>query len=239
MPTKLAEGVYAVDLCTYLPDIKAIIISDLHLGYEEYLGKQGVLVPRTQYKKIIKHLDWITEHVAVEHVILNGDIKHEFGTISKQEWREVLRLIEYFEKKDIKITIVKGNHDTILGPIARKKQLKEVREARHKNILITHGDYVPEKPAPIIIMGHEHPAITLREKAKSEKYKCFIKGKYKKSTLIVQPSMNPLTEGTDVTKEQVLSPLIKDLLSFTAYIYNNKTHEVLSFGKIRNLILDE
>lgn len=239
MPTKLAEGVYAVDLCTYLPDIKAIIISDLHLGYEESLGKQGVLVPRMQYKKIIKHLDWITEHVAVERVILNGDIKHEFGTISKQEWREVLRLIEYFEKKEIKITIVKGNHDTILGPIARKKQLKEVSEARHKNILITHGDYVPEKLAPIIIMGHEHPAITLREKAKSEKYKCFIKGKYKTSTLIVQPSMNPLTEGTDVTKKQVLSPLIKDLPSFTAYIYNNKTHEVLPFGKIRNLIQDE
>src|SRR3989304_961112 len=145
MPTKITEGVYAVDLCTYLPDIKTIIISDLHLGYEESLGKQGVLVPRFQFKNIIKRLDWITKHVPVEQVVLNGDVKHEFGTISKQEWREVLRLIEYFEKKNIKITVVKGNHDTVLGPITRKKQLKEVKEARHKNILITHGDYVPEK----------------------------------------------------------------------------------------------
>lgn len=236
MPTKLAENVYAVDLCTYLADIKTIIISDLHLGYEESLGKQGILVPRTQYKKIIKHLDWITKEVTVEQVILNGDIKHEFGTISKQEWREVLRLIEYFEQKNIKITIIKGNHDTILGPIARKKQLKEVKEARHKNILITHGDYEPEKTAPIIIMGHEHPAITLRDKAKSEKYKCFIRGNYKKSLLIVQPSMNPLTEGTDVTKEQVLSPLITNLPEFEVFIVNDKTHEVLPFGKIKKLI---
>jgi hypothetical protein len=235
MPTKLAEGVYAVDLCTYLPDVKTLIISDIHLGYEEHLGKQGVLVPRTQFKQIIKRLDWVTNEVPVEQVVLNGDIKHEFGTISKQEWREVLRLIDYFEKKNIKILVVKGNHDTIIGPIARKKALKEVREARHKDILITHGDYVPEKLAPIIIMGHEHPAITLREKAKQEKFKCFIKGKFKKSMLIVQPSLNPLTEGTDVTKEEVLSPLITNLPSFAVFIVNDKTHEVLPFGKIKNL----
>lgn len=235
MPTKITEGVYAVDLCTYLPDIKTIIISDLHLGYEESLGKQGVLVPRFQFKNIIKRLDWIIAHVPVEQVVLNGDIKHEFGTISKQEWREVLRLIEYFEKKNIKILIVKGNHDTVLGPIARKKQLKEVKEVRHRNILITHGDYIPAKLAPIIIMGHEHPAITLREKAKAEKFKCFLKGKYKKSTLIVQPSFNPLTEGTDVMKEQVLSPLITNISKFEVYVVNDRTHEVLPFGKIRNL----
>lgn len=235
MPTKLTEGVYAVDLCTYLPDIKTIVISDLHIGFEESLGKQGVLVPRTQYKAIIKRLDWITSNVKVEKVILNGDVKHEFGTISQQEWREVLRLIEYFEKKNIEIIVVKGNHDTIIGPIARKKQLQEVKEFRHKNILITHGDYEPEKALPIIIMGHEHPAITLREKSKAEKFKCFIKGKYKKSTLIVQPSFNPLTQGTDIAKEQVLSPLLSNLSKFEVYIVNDKTHEVLPFGKLKNL----
>ena len=235
MPTKLVQGVYAVDLCTYLPDVKTIIISDLHLGYEESLEKQGVLVPRLQFKKIIKRLDWITSHVAVERVVLNGDVKHEFGTISKQEWREVLRLIEYFENKNIKIIVVKGNHDTVLGPIARRKQLNEVKEVRHKNILITHGDVVPKRLAPVIIMGHEHPAITLRDKAKAEKFKCFIKGKFKTSTLIVQPSFNPLTTGTDVLKEQVLSPLLSNLAKFEAYIVNDKTHEVLPFGRIKHL----
>ena len=234
MPTKLADGVYAVDLCTYLPDVKTLVMSDLHIGYEEHLSKQGVLVPRTQFKQIIKRLDWVISHVAVERVVLNGDVKHEFGTISKQEWREVLRLIEYFEKQSIEIIVVKGNHDTILGPITRKKQLKEVKELRHKDILMVHGDYVPERLAPIILMGHEHPAITLREKAKQEKFKCFIKGKFKKSILIVQPSLNPLTEGTDVTKEQVLSPLLSDLSNFEVFIVNDKTHEVLPFGKVKN-----
>lgn len=230
---KLANGVYAVDLCLYLPDRKALIIADIHLGYEEHLQKKGVLVPRVQYDQVIKRLDWILNEVEVKEAILNGDVKHEFGTISKQEWREVLRLLDYFKSKNIKVTAVKGNHDTILGPIARMRQLKEVRELRHGDILITHGDYIPKKLAKIILMGHEHPAITLREESKAEKYKCFIKGTFKGKTLIVQPALNPLTQGTDVLKEQVLSPLLSNLSNFDVFVVNDKTHEVLKFGKVK------
>lgn len=233
---KLSKDIYAIDLCIYLSDIKALIISDLHLGYEESMQKRGVLVPKTMFKLILKRLDWILSQVPAEKVILNGDIKHEFGTISVQEWREVLRLIEYFEKKNIDVLAVKGNHDTIFGPIARKKQIKEVKEVRHKDILIAHGDYIPEKPSKIIIIGHEHPAITLREYAKAERFKCFLKGTYKKSVLIVQPSFNPLTEGTDVMKEQVLSPLITNIKNFDVFVVNDKTHEVMVFGKIKGLL---
>jgi len=231
---KFFDNVYAVDVCIYLPDINTIIISDLHIGYEESLGKQGVLVPRLQYKQLIKKLDWVLSQVKVDKVVFNGDIKHEFGTISKQEWRELLRLIDYFLKKNIEIVVVKGNHDTILGPIAKTRNIREYKEIRHNGILITHGDYVPEKLEKTIIIGHEHPAITLKEGAKQEKFKCFLKGKFKKSTLIVQPSMNPLIEGTDVSKEQFLSPFLKELSMFEVFVVNEKSHEILSFGKLIN-----
>ncbi len=232
---KLYNGIFAVDNCVYLPDSKTIIISDLHLGYEQAMEKQGVLVPRTQFKTIIKRLDWILAHIAVEQVVLNGDVKHEFGTISKQEWKDVLKLIDYFEEKNIEIVAIKGNHDTILGPITRKKQIKELKELRIGSILITHGDYVPEKPAPVIIMGHEHPAITLRERGKAEKFKCFLKGNYKKSVLIIQPSFNPLTEGSDVLSGRILSPLISNLDSFEVFVVDDKKHEVLGFGKVSEI----
>jgi len=232
---KLAPNIYAVDLCIYLSDIKALILSDLHLGYEESLQKRGVLVPKTMFKQIMRRLDWILNQIPVEKVIFNGDIKHEFGTISVQEWREVLRLIEYFEKKNIELLAVKGNHDTIFGPIARKKQVKEVKEFRDKDILIVHGDYVPEKLSKIIIIGHEHPAVTLREKAKAERFKCFLKDKFKKSVLIVQPSFNPLAEGSDVLKGGILSPLISGVERFEIFVVNDKSHDVLPFGKVKGL----
>jgi len=229
---KIADNIYAIDLAIYLSNVKTLVIADLHLGYEEHMQKKGVLVPRLQFKQILKRLDWILERVEVKKVILNGDIKHEFGTISKTEWREVKRLIAYFEKKNIKLVAVKGNHDTILGPITKGKEVKEIR---YKDILIAHGDYIPEKLEKTILIGHEHPAIILREGAKKEKFKCFLKGKYKRNTLIVQPSFNTLTTGTDVLQENFLSPLIENISKFEVYIVNEKTHEVLPFGKIKNV----
>jgi len=229
----LGKNVFAIDLCVYLPDVKALIIADLHLGYEEFLGKKGVLVPRTQFKSVIKRLEWILKQVEVKHVILNGDVKHEFGVISKQEWREVLRLLDFLKEKSIEVIVVKGNHDTVLGPIAKKREVKEVKEFRHKGILIVHGDYEPAKSAKIIIIGHEHPAVSLKEGAKYEKFKCFLKGPYKKSVLIAQPAFFPLTTGTDVLNEPTLSPLLKDLSKFEAFIVDDETHDVLPFGKLK------
>lgn len=230
---KLADNVFAVDLCAYLPDAKALIVADLHLGYEESLGKKGVLVPRTQFKSVIKRLEWILKKVEVKRVILNGDVKHEFGVISKQEWREVLRLLDFFKEKNIEVIVVKGNHDTVLGPIAQKREVKEVKEFRHGDVLIIHGDYEPSRPAKIIVIGHEHPAISLKEEAKYEKFKCFLKGPYKKSVLIAQPAFFPLTTGTDVLNEPTLSPLLKDLSKFEAFIVDDETHRVLPFGKLK------
>lgn len=230
---ELIDDVWAVDLCTYLKSIKALIIADLHLGYEEALGKRGVLVPRTQLKAIIKRLEWILKVVQVERIILNGDVKHEFGTISKQEWREVLRLIDFFREKNIDIIVVKGNHDTIIGPIAQKREIREVKEFRNDDVLVVHGDYEPSRTAKIIIIGHEHPAISFKEGAKFEKFKCFIKGPYKKSVLIAQPAFFPLTTGTDVLSEPLLSPLLKDISKFEAFVVDDETHAVLPFGKLK------
>ena len=51
-------------------------------------------------------------------------MKHEFGTISEQEWRDALKLLDYFGQHCDEIILIKGNHDTILGPIAKKRNVK-------------------------------------------------------------------------------------------------------------------
>ena len=47
------------------------------------------------------------------------------------------------------------------------------------------------------------------------------------------PSFNPLIEGTDILKEQVLSPFLKNLKNFEVFILSKK--EVFEFGKVKNL----
>lgn len=229
---ELVKNVFAIDCCTYLKASKTLVICDLHIGFEEALGRQGVLVPRVQFKDMIARLEWIFKHAKIERVVLNGDVKHEFGRISNQEWREVTRLMEFFKKKQVEVIAVKGNHDTIFGPLARKLNIKEVPELIDDGVQIVHGDEVPKKLSKVILMGHEHPAIVLREKAKSEKFKCFVKTTYKQSTIIVQPSFNPLTKGTDVLEGSLLSPLLPNLKKGEVFIVNEESHEVLNFGKV-------
>ncbi|GAJ17959.1 unnamed protein product, partial [marine sediment metagenome] len=73
----------------------------------------------------------------------------------------------------------------------------------------------------------------LREKARVEVFKCFLKGKYNRKVLIVQPSFNLVTEGTDITKEKLISPFLQqELRNFECYIVADKVYR---FGKLKNL----
>lgn len=231
---QIAQGIEIVDLGLYLAKHKILILSDFHIGYEEELNKKGVLVPRVQYKDVMDRLEMIFSKIKPEIIAINGDLKHEFGAISKQEWKETMRLIDYLERKG-RLVLIKGNHDAILGPIAEKKDIKVVDELFADDILIMHGHKLPttnHEPKTIII-GHEHPAVKIRSDVRAEKYKCYLKGKYKGKTLIVQPSFNLLLEGTDILSEEPLSPFLKqDLSNFEAYVVGKKVYD---FGKLKNL----
>ena len=227
-----------VDLGLLIKDKRILIFSDFHIGYEEALNKQGILVPRFQFKDVIKRLEkTFSEVKKINKIIINGDLKHEFGKISEQEWRETLRLLDFLARQCKEIVLVKGNHDTILGPIAKKKKVSVVDYYFAGDVLITHGHKIPNKnilkKAKTIIIGHEHPAISLREDVRIEKFKCFLKGKYKRKKLIVMPSFCLATEGTDILKEKTISPFLdQDLRNFQVFIVADKVYD---FGKLKNL----
>ncbi len=283
---KIFDNIELIDLGIYTN--KTLIFADFHIGYEEALNKQGLLVPRFQFDEIIKRLDKVFLKLKtrkIDRIIVNGDINHEFGTISDQEWRHTLKLLDYLGRHCKEIILVKGNHDTILGPIARKRNVKVVEHYlissmvnstlgknsmikksnkqiiinnkklingknnivnknnekiinnKKNNILITHGDKIPDKnllkKSKIIIIGHEHPAVSIKEGPRAELFKAYLIGKWKGKRLIVQPSFNLVTEGTDVMKEELLSPFLKqDLGNFDVVIVADKMYR---FGKVRGL----
>ena len=235
---KILPNIEIVDLALYFDS--ALVIADIHIGYEEALNKQGILVPRLQFEEMVKRMENIFEYLKnkyIKKIIVNGDLKHEFGTISEQEWRNTLKFIDLLAKHCSKVVLIKGNHDSILGPIARKRNVKVVDEFGVGNVLIIHGNKIPNKEVlkevSTIIIGHEHPAVSIREGPRVEQFKCFLKGKYKSKNLIVQPSFNSVIEGTDILREQVLSPFLQQNLdNFDVFIVEDKVYE---FGKLRNL----
>jgi len=232
-------GIEIHGLTLYLKKEKILIFADLHLGYEEELMEFGYLVPRFQYKEIIGHLEKILSEIDVKKVIINGDLKHEFGRISEQEWEEVLNFLDFLEERVDEIILIKGNHDNIIGPIATKRKVSIVPSYFIKEIgaYITHGHEIPEDKdldkAEIVIIAHDHPALSLREDLRIEKVKCFLKGKWNDKVLIQIPSLNFVTEGTDLTQENPLSPFMdQNLDEFEAYGIENL--DIFYFGNLKD-----
>jgi hypothetical protein len=240
---QLAPGVEAIDLGIYLPKHRTAIFSDFHMGFEHSMNAQGYMLPRTHYKDVVDRLELffaelMKQKKSVKTIVITGDLKHEFGKILRQEWRDVLRLVDYLLRKADELVLIKGNHDVQLGPVAAKSGIKLVPDYRVDDILVIHGDAEPTnlKGVETIIMGHEHPALGLRARGRSEKYKCYLVGPYRKRTLIVQPSAKLMIEGTDVTKEQMLSPLLEGgVKKFRAFVIDDQKRELLDFGLVKNL----
>ena len=260
----ILPNVQIVDLAVYFDS--ALVISDVHIGYEEALNKHGILVPRLQFEEMVKRIERIFNSLKdkkIKRIIVNGDLKHEFGTISEQEWRNTLKFIDLLGKHCKEIILIKGNHDTILGPIAKKrnvevadyviegplfkksndgkslikKSIKKIVKSTKNKILITHGDKIPNeevlKDIATIIIGHEHPAVSINDGPRIESYKCFLKGKYKGRNLIVQPSFNSIIEGTNILRDRILSPFLhQNLGNFEVYAVEDK---IYGFGKVKGL----
>lgn len=229
---EILPNIEIIDLCLYLKKQRILVIADLHIGFEEMLNKEGILIPRHQLKDITARLNSIFSKCRPKTIVINGDLKHEFGTISEQEWRDTLRMIDYLAREG-RLVLVKGNHDTILGPISKKRNIELVDYYRTGDVLIAHGDDIVDGKCKTLIIGHEHPAVSLKEAGRVEKYKCFLKGKWKRKNLIVMPSMNTVTEGTDILEGELLSPYLhQNLNNFKVFIAADKVYD---FGKLKNL----
>jgi hypothetical protein len=236
---EIIKGIEILDTCILI-NKKILVLADLHIGYEEALNKQGAFAPRIQFKETEIKLNEIFGKIKekLDVIVINGDLKHEFGTISDQEWEETMKILDLLQKYCKQIVLVKGNHDSILGPIAKKRGLNIVESYIIGDVCIIHGDKILDNSsvlsAKILIIGHEHPAISIREEPKVEKYKCFLLGKYKKQQLIVMPSFLPIIEGTDIGKEKLLSPYLhQNLKNFEVFVVGDKTYR---FGKLKNIL---
>lgn len=234
-----------IDLSLYLENEKALVLSDLHFGIEEALKEQGMLSPRFNYQEILDRLNKILAELCekqkpVEKIIVTGDIKHEFGRISQQEWGEVIDFIRFLQKNCSEVVLIRGNHDNFLGPVAQLERMQLHREffLEKSGILVVHGDEIPlsenYQKAATVIIGHEHPAIGLREGPKIEKFKCFLKGKFEGKTIVVLPPFNSYSEGSDLSQNEPLSPFLQENLEkFEVWAIADQTYY---FGKLKRLL---
>lgn len=225
---------------------RVLVVGDLHLGYEKALYSRGLEVPLKQLEETKIELEKTITHIKAkfgkpEWIIFLGDVKHSFSFIGEE--KKSLNDIFNFLKKhfeESKIIFIRGNHE---------KNYKDPRFLDYfilKDMAFVHGNKefleIYDKAINIIVMGHLHPTVTLRDKMKikTEKYKCFLVGRYKKKDFMVVPSFLGITEGVSANEfedkgyDYSIVPN-KELGEFEVFVASELGEEALGFGKLKDI----
>ncbi len=209
-----------VERGVFLEDIGALIIADLHIGYEEELRNRGVIVP-PQWEKMKEKIIELMEITDAERLIILGDIKHSI--LSKP-----IYVRRFFEGMNFEILAVKGNHD---GGIESLVDFKVYPPSGFKigDYGFIHGHSWPSEEvmhSKYVFMGHMHPEVNLEDSlGKFHRMPCILKGelnekgveKYGKNTsIVILPPFNPLVGSSLGTP---LGPLFQNELIGELKVY--------------------
>lgn len=249
---KLAPSIKLVNSwpCLYIEGIDALVIADLHLGFETIKTEQeGVAIPKVQGKQLLEMMQKILRMQKASTIIINGDIKHEFSEGSYHEYKEVSDFLEFLSRNFKKVFLIKGNHDNFLIRATRRFENVELRDdLKIGEFYFAHG----HKPLELkkigaktktVIIAHEHPALALYDELHiKEKVKCLLHGKIGGrggKFVIILPAASIFAPGTDVNtvaREEFLTPLLQkygvDNLEAVGIV---EGEECLKFPKISKL----
>lgn len=236
-PLPISDDLWLCESALYLPRSKTLVVADLQLGQEQQLRAMGHNIMYEQGRRMFMLLDRLLRQTGAETLVINGDLKHDFRRISRQERRDITGMLRELGKR-AKIVIVRGNHDTITQPLADELGAPFLDAWSSDGVLCVHGHEEPSpdalKGASTVVIGHLHPAVVLHDGVRRERYKCFLVGRYRRKRLVVLPSFTTMTEGIDVLTMEGNSPLLSSTVLDRAEVYV-LADEVRRFGQVSKL----
>lgn len=233
---ELEKGVSIVSPypCVYLDEHDTLLFADTHIGLEEHRERLGIHIPYPVTEHIIECILKPVRELSCSRVIILGDVKHEFGKPSAEEWYSLKRLVNALRKSNCEPEVVRGNHDNYIIYI-----LKELGVKLHdphlilecgdgSSILLIHGHleseamHDPSKGIRLVVMGHEHPSIAIKDDLGiKHRFKAFLYGSIKdtgesdkiplkNTSIIVLPSLSPLAYGNPLNENTMIkSPILR------------------------------
>ena len=216
--------------CLYIRESRTCVASDLHMGLEDELRRQGLAFPLNEEKILSERLEMALERFKPSTFVLDGDIFHSFDRADKAVRDKFSSLMSVLEER-CDVVLVRGSHDTMLP----KLYPKALDRFDAKGFTFAHGhDSIEDHGA--LIMGHEHPVLEID----MDRLPCFLLGEkmIKGSDLVVLPAFNPLCQGVAINfmnGRDFMSPLLKKLDAGELSPVVEYQGEVLAFPKLRGL----
>ena len=145
---------------------RALVVADLHIGWERLLSQRGVHVP-SQTPKLKNRLLKLIKETKPTQVTFLGDIKDAITKVAMEEWKDIPEFFEDIQKQVPDLQVVLGNHDGNLEPLLPEKvEIVPASGTSLGDVGLFHGH---AWPAPellecrSLITGHVHPTVAIRD----------------------------------------------------------------------------
>jgi uncharacterized protein len=230
-----------------LPPPPTVVVSDLHIGFEEKFKSSGVNI-ESNITKMAGELESIIDQNRAENLVIAGDVKSGIDRIMQSEWENVPKFLNRISKR-CHITIVPGNHDGGLQNLVPDSvQIADINGIAIEDTLILHGHTRPLakfKDCNRVLMGHVHPIFQKRGNplsgspvwafvrlSKKALFQDVIGEEGAMVEIIVLPSFNSdLTVsgyfGEEINAERRQSPVVRELRNAPEAIITTLKAEVI------------
>ncbi len=181
------------DKALYLPEVEALLVSDVHLGKAETFQSLGIPISSAVNEENLERLRSLLTNTHPKKLFILGDLFHSRRSLVP----EVLISWDNFLKEiGVETTLIVGNHDrklvSALPPLAMDCCIEAVTLGP---FLLSHEPEI-EHGAALNICGHIHPVVRLRSRTDSLRLPCFfVENDHKRLTL---PSFGEFTGGYEV-----------------------------------------
>lgn len=137
------------------PEQGWMAVADVHFGYEARRQRAGALLPDWGMPQCEASLHTLLLDHEPRRLILVGDIMDGGGSVD-----ETLALLNRLRAR-VEVVCVEGNHDRA----GLRRGVEMTRSHQEAGFLFEHGHLPLSDHEGVVITGHEHPAINLRDGA--------------------------------------------------------------------------
>jgi putative SbcD/Mre11-related phosphoesterase len=197
---------------------KAIVIADLHLGYEMSRARGGDFLPLYTVRNVIDRLQPIFDFTSCETLVVAGDVIESSTAIGRNS-NALAELVDWLDRQGVKPVFVKGNHDAKgLGNYPDSVEID--------GWVIHHGhddSAVPGRLHSPEISGHIHPMM----RWKGHRFPVFLSTRNR----ILLPAFSADAAGVDILN----TTKFPDSMWADHDCWVCRSGDVVPFGQLRTL----
>ena len=172
------------DKAVWLPDRRALLISDLHLGKAGHFRKHGLGIPSDGGLGDLTRLSTLIEGLNPRHLYLLGDLFH---AELNEEWEPVRA---WLQKQSCLLSLIRGNHDILHVSVYQEAGINVVDQENLGNLVLSHEPLGSLPAGKINVSGHIRPGVLLKGKARqSLRLPCY----YQQGNCLILPAFGMMT----------------------------------------------